>query len=358
MRKLIFCIVSVAALALALASCNKELRPGGDSTLIVNWESAGATKAAPEGSEGVINSLVIYVFDHNGMLDIAHTCTSEEVTAKSATVEVKTGQKTIYAVANLLGTPLAAANACTTLAALKAVTLSLSDNTTSNFVMVGYNTKDHQSATASTPVSLALFHPVAKVRLGTVSNNLPAPYGSMTVKQVFLCNVVGNQSLGFQTAPASPAQWLNKSGTDGDGSDKSYTIGRGTHAAACPTLTYHGLNEAVALGGTYTFNRNMYAMPNASTGDINGYPAVFSATATVMMVVVTILGTDYYYPIKLNNGTITSLAYNTEYTVNLNVKGLGNTYEDGPFTKIVKESLTATVSVTPWSDITPYTEMI
>lgn len=358
MKKLFYCIVSVAALAFALVSCNKEQTPVGDSMLIIDWQSAGATKATKplEGSEGTINSLVIYVFDHNGMLDISHECTPAEITARRASVDVKTGVKTVYAVANLTGAHLIAANGCTTLDALKNVPISLSDNSTTNFVMVGHNTKDHRSDNASTPVQLNLEHPVAKVRLGNVTNNLPAPYGQMTVKQVFLCNIVGNQNIAFN---AAPSEWLNKSGTDGDGSDKSYTIGTGTHTAACPGLTFHSLNTVVPQGNTpQALNKVMYAMPNTSTGDINGYNPTFSATASVLMVVITILGKDYYYPIKLNNGTITSLAYNTEYTIDLTVKGLGNTYDDGPFKKIVKETLIANVDVSLWTGVDSYTEII
>ena len=351
MRKLFF---FVALAAFALVACNKEPVSGEDSVLTISWEAAGATKAAPEGNEGTINTLWIYVFDHNGRLDISHECNASEIAAKSASFSVKTGNKTVYAVCNLLGEHLAAANSCTTLAGLEAVVVSLSDNTLSNFVMVGHNTKNHQTSTAGEPVALPLRHPVSKVRLGTVSNSLPGPYGAMTVKQVFLCNVVGNQNLAFS---ASPSEWLNKSGTDGDGSAKGATIGQGGHAAACAALTSHlSLSQSVALNGSYTFNRLMYAMPNANDGDINGYNTVFTPTATVMMVVVTIQGVDYYYPISLRS--VGALAANTEYTVNLTVKGLGNTLEDGPFNKIVKETLTASISVADWVNTTPYTETI
>ena len=368
MRKLIFCIVSVAA-ALALVACNKELTPGGDSMLVVDWQSAGATKGSKdlEGNEGTINSLVIYVFDHNGMLDIAKTCSTDEINSKRASVDVKTGMKTVYAVANLTGEHLAAANACTKLAQLKGVELSLSDNTLSNFVMVGHGTKDHQSTNASTPVQLDLYHPVAKVRLGGVTNNLPAPYGAMTVKQVFLCNIVGNQVIGGFNDPSPVSfekNWLNKSGTDGDGTNKEYTIGRGTHAADVPALTYHALSESVSNGGSVALNKLMYAMPNSSTAEYNGYPATFSPTASVLMVVITILGKDYYYPVSLYNSdpskgaVINGLDPNTDYTINLTVKGLGNTYEDGPFKRIVKETLVANVDVALWTGVDAYTETI
>lgn len=343
----------VAAAILTMVSCNKEQVSAEDSMLTINWDASPGTKGAPTANEGAINTLWIYVFDSNGMLDISHECTASEVSSRSCSFSVKTGEKTIYAIANLTGDHLTDANSVATLSGLQAVVISLSDNTAERFVMVGYNTKNHQTSTASEPVALALQHPVAKVRLGRVTNNLPGPYGSITVKQVFLCNVVGNQNVAFN---ATPSVWLNKSGTDGDGSSKAATIGQGTHSASCAGLTFHTLNQSVSLNNYYDFDKLMYAMPNSSTGDINGYPATFSATATSMMVVVTILGVDYYYPISLRS--VGALAANTEYTVNLTVKGLGNTLSDGPFNKIVKESLSASISVAAWADTTPYTETI
>lgn len=343
----------VAAALFTLVSCNKEQVSSEDSMLTINWEAAGATKGAPEGNEGTINTLWVYVFDANGMLDISHECTAAEVTARSCSFSVKTGNKTIYAIANLSGSHLSDANNCTTLSGLQGVVISLSDNSSSSFVMVGHNTKNHQTSTAGDPVALSMEHPIAKVRLGSVTNSLPGPYGAMTVKQVFLCNVVGNQNVAFN---ADPSEWLNKSGTDGDGSDKAATIGQGGHTAAVAALTFHSLSQAISISSSFTFNRLMYAMPNANNGDINGYNTTFSPTATVMMVVVSIQGVDYYYPISLRS--VGTLAANTEYTVNLTVKGLGNTLSDGPFNKIVKESLTASISVADWVGGATYTETI
>lgn len=346
----------VAAALFSLVSCNKEQVSSEDSMLTINWEAAGATKGAPEGNEGTINTLWVYVFDANGMLDISHECTAAEVTARSCSFSVKTGIKTIYAIANLFGSHLSDANNCTTLSGpqgLQDVVISLSDNSSSSFVMVGHNTKNHQTSTAGEPVPLSMEHPIAKVRLGSVTNSLPGPYGALTVKQVFLCNVVGNQNVAFD---ADPSEWLNKSGTDGDGSNKAATIGQGDHTAAVAGLTFHSLSQAINISSSFIFNRLMYAMPNANTGDINGYNTTFSPTATVMMVVVSIQGTDYYYPISLRSVGV--LAKNTEYTVNLTVKGLGNTLSEGPFNKIVKESLTASISVADWVGTTPYTETI
>lgn len=351
MRKVLYCVLLVAAAVFTMVSCNKEEVSSEDSLLTINWDAASGTKGAPTASESAISTLWIYVFDSNGMLDISHECSASEVTARSCSFSVKTGEKTIYAIANLTGAHLSDANSAVTLSGLQAVVISLSDNTIDNFVMVGYNTKSHQTSTASEPVALALRHPVAKVRLGRVTNSLPGPYGALTVKQVFLCNVVGNQNVAFN---ATPSQWLNKSGTDGDGSNKAATIGQGGHSASCAGLTFHTLNQSIYE--LYDFNKLMYAMPNSSDGDVNGYPSTFSATATAMMVVVTILGVDYYYPISLRS--VGALNANTEYTVNLTVKGLGNTLSDGPFNKIVKESLTASISVANWTDTTPYTETI
>ena len=58
-------------------------------------------------AEMKVNSLNLYVFDANGKLDLSHACTAGELDAKQAVLSVKTGAKTVYALANFQGAALA-----------------------------------------------------------------------------------------------------------------------------------------------------------------------------------------------------------------------------------------------------------
>ena len=347
--------LSAAALLLGAASCSKQY--GTDfagAALSVSWD-ASATKGAANPAEKQLNSLVFYIFDHNGMLDISHACTGAELSAKKAVISLKTGSKTVWAVANLTGTALAAANACTTREELEAVAFSLADNRADNFIMTAWKNVD-LAASGTSSCNLDLTRPVARVVLGSVTNGLPAPYGGITLRRAFLCNVVGNQNI---AGNADPASWINPEGTP-DGGGKEHTIGQGGYAAQVAEMTYRELGDAVQTGAAKSYpatgegGKYFYAFANAQTGVNNGYTRPFSPTATVLMLVVQIKNIEYYYPVTLKNG----LTRNSDNVVNITLVGLGNTLEDGPFNKIEKAELTATVTVTDWVDGATYTEMI
>lgn len=348
------CILLSAA-ALFAAGCSRlpAADPtGGESELTVNLCGLPESKATPgTDAENTVNNLSLYVFDADGMLDIVHACTTDEISRKTAKFPVKTGVKTVYAVANMNETVAARANAASLLSDLEAVTYSLSDNQPSGLVMRGSMASVAVSAASGGSASVDLVRGVSRVSLGSVKNNLPAPYGTVTVVDAFLCNVVGNQNLKGNASP-DPALFLNRDGTRGH--VRSQVIGTGSNAAECANLTFCTLGDNIASGGTKSYdNRFFYAFPNALTTPNNGFTDPFTPTATVLMTVVKIKGQNYYYPVVLKGG----LAVNTEYKVDLTISGLGNK-EDNPFVKIEKGDLTATVQILPWTTGTPVSETI
>ena len=278
------------------------------------------------------------------------------MTARQAGLTVKTGAKTVYAVANLTGAPLTAAKACLKASELEAVAVDLSDHSTTGFVMVARGTVNVSAASGGS-CSLSLERLVAKVSLGTVTNALPAPYGAVKVKQAFLCNVVGNQNLG---GTASPSKWYNQNGTDAANGKKEATIGQGGHNAQVPSFTWksYGNGQSVALNGQYDFSSGtvFYGMPNATTAvpSNSAYTQSFTPTCTVLMLVVEIKGKLYYYPVALSK----QLRKNTDNLVNIKLVGLGNTLEEGPFNKIGRAELSADVRVLDWTSGSTYTETI
>ena len=282
------------------------------------------------------------MFDSNGMLDISHTCDAAEIGARQARLTIKTGTKTVCAVANMPAGVASQANARYLLSELEAVPYELSDNTPSSLVMRG--TRSNVTVTSGTggSTTVELTRGVARVSLGSVRNSLPGPYGSVRLVHAFLCNVVGNQNLKGDAA-AVPDKFLNREATRGH--VRTQVIGTGGVEAECKDLTFRTLGDEVALNAAKTYaDKFFYAFPNALTTPNNGFNATFSPTATVLMVVVAIKGVNYYYPVPLKGG----LAANTEYKVDLTLVGLGNT-EDDPFARIDKADLNATVSVSPWT---------
>jgi len=327
------------------AGCGKmpaETPAAADSSLTVMLDGLpgdGLTKATTgTTAENTLNNLTLYVFDANGMLDRSHTCTAAEIKAKKATFSIKTGTKTVYAVANMSEGMAAAANAKYRLQDLTAVPYALSDNAPASLVMRGSKEKVAVTASAGGSATVNLVRGVARVSLNSVKNTLPAPYGTVKLAHAFLCNVVG--------------KYLTQEATRGH--VKKQVIGTGTYEAECKDLTFKTLGEEVALGGTASYkDKFFYAFPNALTTPNNGFNTTFSPTATVLMVVVTIRNTNYYYPVPLSGG----LAENTEYKVDLTLSGLGNPESD-PFARIEKGDLTATVSVSAWTTGTGISEVI
>ena len=343
-------LLSILILSFLCYSCQRDSAPGDEGRLTVSLSGFADTKAIIGASpaEMKVNSLNLYVFDANGMLDLSHACTDGELNARQAVLPVKTGVKTVYALANFQGAPLAAANACTTCGELEQVALALGDNRPDGLLMTTYGSVMVMAGSGGS-MTLELTRPVARVALGSVTNSLPAPYGTVRVLRAFLCNVVGNQNVG---GSAAPAVWYNRNATSDN--VEGHVIGKSGYAAQEADLTYHSLDQDVALGTTHSFSQKFfYAFPNALTNPNNGFTASFMPTATVLMVVVQVKGVPYYYPVALTG----TLARNKDYKVDLTLIGLGNP-EERPFDRIERAFLTAQVRVGDWADGVTYNESL
>ena len=330
-------------------SCQREPVPGDGDRLTVTLSGLADTKAiiGASSAEMKVNSLTLYVFDANGMLDLSHTCTDAELSARQAVLSVKTGVKQVYALANFQGAPLAAANACATVTELEQVALALGDNRPDGLLMTASASVTVSSGGAST--TLELTRPVARVALGSVTNSLPAPYGTVRVLRAFLCNVVGNQNV---AGSADPTVWYNRNATSDNVA--GHVIGKSGYSAQEADLTYLTMDQDVSRGSTHSFTQKYcYAFPNALTNPNNGHSASFTPTATVLMVVVQVKGVPYYYPVALTR----TLERNKDYKVDLTLIGLGNP-EDRPFDRIERAYLTAQVRVADWAGGATYNETL
>lgn len=366
MKKYSF-IIAAAAAVLALASCNKEtpqsvvLGPDeGNITISVTGEPA--TKATASAAEKKLNSLTFLVFDHSGgtadgNLDIVKQATAAELETWNATnsgswviQKVKTGLKTVVAVGNLAYDHIAS---IMTLADLRAIAIKLEDNARDSFVM--YKEVEANVIAGSDPQpSITLDRFVARVTLDGFTNNLPAVYGACTLKSIVLANVVGNTN---PSNTAAVSTWYNKLCCNGTPAPAT-VIGNGTVAAEVPTMTFETIGTSCPQGGEgLAPGKSVYGLLNSSETEPNLLASGWNTggTYSVLYVIVTISGSDYWYPVPLKQ----KLEPNTDYSVRLTIVGLGQRPDDPGFGKPVsKEDATATVTVSDWTTGAEYTETI
>lgn len=349
MKKGIFIMTAIAAIA---CSCEPEkdcLPCQEEKTATLNvsldFEDDNHTKATSyvtsQTYETAVNNVQVLVFDSTGALN-AYVDADKSVTG--ITINTTAGSKTVWGVVN--GPDL---SGITTLSALqsKAVDLSANSTTTSTgFVMAGSTTC---TVSSSTTASIQVRRLVARIALQKVNNSLPASYGAITINNVTLINVVGNQNL---NGSASISTWYNKMGRKDGATASSQIIDGSTYPASCPTLTFKSISSSVANGSSLTPSTPylLYCYPNSTSTDAEGWSSSFTARKTRLVVTATISGTKYYYPIVIDTPT-----RNTAYTVELTITGLGSTDPDKP---VVKGSINASVTVQGWSAGAVYEETI
>ena len=361
-------ILTAAAAALALISCNKEVPQavnlGPDEaniTISVNGEPV--TKATASAAEKKLNSLTFFVFDHSGgsadgNLDIVKQATAAELETWNATnsgswviEKVKTGTKTIVAVGNLAYGRIAS---IMTIADLRAIAIKLEDNARDSFVM--YKEVDVNVVEGTDPQpSITLDRFVARVTLASFTNSLPAVYGACTLKSIVLANVVGNTNL---SNTAAVSTWYNKLCCNGTPAPAT-VIGNGSVAAEVPAMTFETIGTSCAQGDANKLapGKSVYGFHNSSEVEPNALASGWNNNGSYSMfyVIATIAGTDYWYPIPLKQ----KLEENTDYAVNLTIVGLGQRPDDSDFGKpISKQDMTATVTVSNWATGANYIETL
>lgn len=312
----------------------------------LSFDQGPTTKATAYLSSQIyekqVNNVQILVFDSSGALNIykdAGTATS------GICINTTTGSKTIWAVIN--GPSLTSVK---TLSALKNTTVDLSNNSTTaseGFVMSG--SAEITVGSAPTSASIQIERLVARVALQKVINSLPASYGEMTINNVYLANVVGNENI---EGNAGISTWYNKMGRKDGATGSNQIIDGNTYLASCPTLTFKNIELAVASGESHTPSSPylLYCYPNSSTTDVTGWSSTFSARKTTMVVTATIGGAKYYYPVVIDTPE-----RNTAYSVDLTITGFGSVDPDIP---VVKGTINTNVTVLDWKSGTVYEEII
>lgn len=344
MKRIVFLFWGLAA----LCSCGGGLSDegAGEGELKILLDLGNTKTVTPLDSEKTISALDIFVFNADGMLDISKTCTAAEIDARSCTVTLKTGVKTIWAVANISAGIRNMLNACTAMPDFCAAPWDMGHESPTNLVMVASETKTLTEGGATTTMSLG--RKVSRVQLYSVKNSLPASYGALNVRCAFLCDCFGCTSV---AGTPGASYWRNISGSKLAGSEGNYydlagnVMGYNNGPAESGVFTFKDLDESVSVGATKTWNPGVYfyTYPNARTTRNNGFPFSYTATATTLMVVANIAGTDYYYPVPMTDG----LVENAQYAVALTISGFGNKAENA-YDPITKGALTATIGIADW----------
>ena len=351
MKKTLFIMAAVAAMA---CSCDKdadcepcqEAQTKATLNVSLDFEDEPQTRAtsyvAAQTYETKVNDVQVLVFDSTGALN---AYVDADTKTSGISISTTAGSKTVWAVVN--GPNL---SSITTLSALQSTAVDLGANSTTEttgFVMAGSTTCTVGSSAAT--ASVAVKRLVARVALQKINNSLPASYGALTVNNVTLINVVGNQNL---AGSASISTWYNKMGRKKDATATGQIIDGSTYVAEIPTLTFKSVGTSVANGGSLTPTTPylFYCYPNSTSTDATGWSSSFTARKTRLVVAATIGGTKYYYPVVIDTP-----ARNTAYTVELTITGLGSTDPDKP---VQKGSITASVTVEGWASGAVYNETI
>ena len=349
--------ISILAMAAAvLCSCDKnadcvpceDQQETGTLAVSLLFDEGAQTKAVTSFTtsqtyEKQVNKVQIFVFDESGKINIYKDAGT---TQSNIPISTTTGKKTIWAVVN--GPDL---SEVASLAELEDTAIDLAANSTTaatGFVMAG-STSCTVSASAAT-ANISVSRLVARVALQKVTNQLPDGYGALTIDNVVLTNVAGNQNI---AGDATPATWYNKMGRKDGATESSQIIDGDTNKASCEALTFKSVKQEVAHGSDLNIATPylFYSFPNSNTAGSTGWVNPFTARASRLVVTATIDGVKYYYPVTLSK----KLERNKAYTVEITITGLGSTDPDKP---IEKGGLTAAITVLDWVDGGSYEETL
>ena len=357
-------LLCLAAGLLAVSACNEFQSTGqaGTLSLVILEGDAPLTKASGTTElsyEKKINDLQIFIFEGSTLFRY------ERITQGLGTLpysrnfgSVKAGAYRVWVVANAddLGDVSTEEELASTVIQLTDCGLTDAEG----FVMAGSgDVLVSNGASATAAVALTRF--AARVRLVSVTNELPASYadaGAVTVQSVFLINALGTWNLG---GVGSASEWVNLGGREA-GFQSSNNAGKfiSSEDQVNPSdyleQVYRTEAIQIARGATQSFSDCcLYSFPNDLTGDHTGNSATASSGAlTRLVVLATVNGEDWWYPVTLfKDGS--GLLRNTSYDVRLTLRATGSSDPNEP---VGKGNLSATVSVSKWEAGAEYDETI
>ena len=329
---------------LGLAACNvlepsNEFTGEGELVISVKSDDGGLTKAdtAPFGKDADIRDVQLFLFLPDGTLYLRKTMDGDNLSLSLD--RVRTGTYSIVAVANA-----PEMNAIVNKSELERTAVSLELNDPDRgFLMYGETSQTVGTSTGSAAAraEITVRRLVGRVRLTSVTNHLPASYGSLTVEYAFLENGMRSWNLSAQGTPSGYVNFAGrKSPGSASGTPADYIASAGD--AECPKLTFHAVNQTVAWNATRSFDLPFYCFPNSLTEADDHFDGATSRDACVRLVLRGSYGESHqwYYPV-----TIPNLERNKSYDVSFIISGPGS---EDPNQKVTMGGLSVVVRVDPW----------
>ena len=415
--KKIFFYFSVALAAMSAISCNKNssneapsAQEGRTAHVTFCLKAGSTVKAttAKTATEKQVNTFDAFVFNATGDLDAyghyttavgdGHigTVDTDKLGNDTKRLECTTGAgKRIYILINYNEDAAATlSSAIKTESQFQALTFTLLKNqsvdpagTLDNFEMIGYATKDFTPGDVEVPVTVESV--VARVELKKITKNFTsaALNGELTVKGVYMTNVVGEYGIGAEYdgdvtngvyKTGSDATWHNKYGWDSTTPyvpsaawqypgkiDFTASANIFLKGVASPFTIAEDASNSTAGQGAHVF----YVMPNNVPWGV-GEPAVFGPIMgeswtprhTKLVVEVEYAGKQYFYPIPIaengmyplgdaaDDGTgYAGIKANRSYEINeLVLTRLGSTNPDEP---VNAANVQFQISVADWQQV-------
>ncbi len=321
----------MSCLFAAALSCSKEdpgcgvaaedLTRDRDTVSFTVRVSAGTTRATSTDAEEVISSLQIFAFEGTKLEAVGYSQGGDVVLrcyfGKSVTFVAIVNHSQLDWTSDM------------TIDDLKRTVVNLKEDQnwdvmfgTKNLSLAGSDNKFEMSRASQTrsrseDVTIPVYRVAARVAILQIFNDaIGSEGGTLTIKSIYLLNVVGDAALGsaIETIDYSPTTWYNKSMNE-ESEESSFYSGE--------------LNFDLTLGAFYNTPHYFYCYPNPTQSDcfiIDRY-GTWKERYTRLTVAAKLNGVDTFYTV-----TLPGVNSNHSYEITkLTVTGLGYyTPDDGP----------------------------
>lgn len=289
-----------------------ELQTGGASEI-----KAGTAYVEELPYEKSVNSVQLFFFDSVGNLLRAENIGKNT----TATFQIPVGPVEVWGLVNFKDIT----NGIRTLAELKSYQVLLKDNSLvvdKGFLM--YATVPVEvEASKENKITLLANRYASRISLASVTNSMPGGYET-ELEHAFLINVATNSAVDcspVESVIANPQGRVNET---------SHIIDGDTYKSEFPDLLYKDFPEMTFTKGTAFSPEKPYCF------------YAFPGVGTSLVVVATLNGTRYYYPVPIEN-----MEVNKAYTVYLTLLGPGS---EDPNQPVAKSAFSVDLKVQDWQD--------
>ena len=247
-----------------------------------------------EGQESAVNNCTLYIFDRDGRM-------VNSFVSDSGTFDFYLTDATYDFVAVVNKGQLPASGISRK--ELENLPTLLSENSVGNFVMVG--TLDGHLIQADEKLTVEVRRAVAKVsykiRTAFVGTLAAKPF---SIEELYLTNVAGSTTLGFDSHPGTSGKWYNKMNLEAAGGDMP------------ESLLYGRVGRSLGPLDSIWTGHTLYMYPNESPDDHE--TGNWSARSTRFVVKASLDGKTSYYPV-----TIPSATNNKHYHIDMTISNFG-----------------------------------